>query len=227
MYFESSDVGDDYKGTEFIQYLGFIFIGDGGDAEVNEIYGCDNTLADGLNLHYLGGTSPHYSVDRITGFGGLMFTCEGDYGRMVYNHTNDYNVVSSSVVIGALANGDSLNLKPYLVSEMIYRFMDYDPSVSIAEHETTTMENSCFPNPVVDFARISWQMKKAAIGTVRIFDVQGKMVTTLFSGRMNRGENEVLWKLDGSSCGQHIEPGVYFYRIETATAIATGKMMVY
>lgn len=226
MYFESSDVGDDYKGTEFIGYLGFIFIGDGGDAEVNEIFGCDNTITNGLDLHYLGGTSPHYSVDRITGFGGLMFTCEGDFGRMVFNHTNDYNVVSSSVVIGALANGDSLNLKPYLVSEMIYRFMDYDPSVSVAEPETATLESRCYPNPVTDFTRISWQMKTAESGTVKVFDAQGRWVSTVFSGQMVSGKNEILWKPDDNR-GRRVGPGVYFYRIATATATSTGKLTVF
>jgi len=80
-----------------------------------------------LNFNYLGGESPHYEVDRIdvSAYGSeLLFSSEDDFGRIVSNETNNFKTVSSSIVLGAMANGDLINLKPYVISEIVNFFLD-------------------------------------------------------------------------------------------------------
>jgi hypothetical protein len=101
LYIESSDIGYDYQNTEFLDYLGITYLEDGGDDEVELLTGAPETMTSGMQMSYFGGTSPHFSVDHITSFGGNLLRCEENVGRMVYHEAGNYKVVGSSVVMGA------------------------------------------------------------------------------------------------------------------------------
>lgn len=226
MYIESSNIGSDYVGTEFINYLGFIYLEGGWESEVDYIIGMNNTIAYGLTLNYFGGASPHYSVDRMSSFGSTMFTCEEGFGRMIMNQTKNYKVVSSSVVMGALANGDSLNLKPYLMAELVYDFIDFNPAVSISENPGTTLSSiRAFPNPMFTETTIEYQLQNTCRVKVSIFDSQARLVNTIFEGKQPEGKNKVKWNAKNST-GTQVEPGNYFYIIESANKRQNGKISV-
>ncbi|MCF8365447.1 MAG: T9SS type A sorting domain-containing protein [Bacteroidales bacterium] len=225
MYIESSNIGSDYIGTEFIDYLGFTYLEGGGESEVNLIVGVNNTITHGLRMNYFGGTSPHYSVDRISSFGGTIFTCNDNIGRMVMNQTENYSVVSSSVVLGALANGDSLNLKPFLITEIVYKFLEYNPAVSMEEPETGISKVSNFPNPAYSSTTIKYQLQKPGKVSAIIFDANGKKIKSLFDGWQPSGNFALNWNLTTEN-GQPVKPGVCFYQLKTDAAVYTGKITV-
>ena len=61
--------------------------------------------------------------------------------------------------------------------------------------------------------------------SVRVFDVQGRLVRELASGRIDSGYQQVLW--DGrSDGGQTVGSGIYFYRVEVGAEKQTGKMVL-
>ncbi|MBI9038881.1 MAG: T9SS type A sorting domain-containing protein [Bacteroidales bacterium] len=107
--------------------LGIGYVGHGGDFEVNSLIGNPGSMMTDLDFNYFGGESPHYSVDRIetaSYSSELLFGSEDDFGRIIANETTEFKTVSSSIVLGAMANGDFLNLKPYVISEIVNYFLD-------------------------------------------------------------------------------------------------------
>ncbi len=65
-----------------------------------------------------------------------------------------------------------------------------------------------YPNPFNPSTRISYRLPVAAMVTVSIFDVQGRMVSRLAEGMTPAGVHQVLWNAIGSPSG------VYLCRLE-------------
>ena len=118
---------------------------------------------------------------------------------MVMKNTNNYKAISSSVVMGALANGDSLNLKPYLIAEMVYQFLDYDPTVSIGENPMEISALCNYPNPMVNETTIEYQLQNTCPVKVSIFDSQARLVNTILEGKQPEGKNKVKWNAKNST----------------------------
>lgn len=68
--------------------------------------------------------------------------------------------------------------------------------------------NNPYPNPFNDQVRISFGMPEAGAVRVAVFDVNGRMVTTLLEGRSQPGFHQVAWRADGSP------NGLYFIKLE-------------
>lgn len=72
------------------------------------------------------------------------------------------------------------------------------------------------PNPVVDGTSIAFALPREGHVSLAVFDVAGRLVTTLDSGVLSAGPHTVRW--DGrSDAGTPVPGGVYFYRLRTAT----------
>jgi hypothetical protein len=81
------------------------------------------------------------------------------------------------------------------------------------------------PNPFNPVTTITFVLPEAQVAHVRIYDTQGKLVTTLFSGRGTRGENRLTW--DGTNTnGLKVGSGVYFYKLVTEKFTETRKMVL-
>jgi hypothetical protein len=121
---EGVNVAKNHASTSLNTYLGLSYLHDGGSWEVASLSGASNTLTDQLDFYYFGGPDPHYSVDRMsTSVGEIIFSCEAGFGRMIRNEGSNFKTITSSIILGALADNDGLSLKPYLVSEMLNYFL--------------------------------------------------------------------------------------------------------
>ncbi len=226
LYIESSNIGIDYNGTEFSNYLGIIFQDDGGDNEVASLHGPASGLTSDLNMKYFGGTSPHYSVDRIGSFCcEPLFACESGYGRMYMNHGENYNTVASSVVLGAMANGDSLNLKPFIAGEIVNFFMGYDPTVNVNDPASGVPAAAAFPNPCAGATVLHISTPARSPLKVDIFDQKGRLVKRLAETDAPAQEHILHWDGSGND-GLPVKNGLYIFRIEAAGKVSTAKVMV-
>lgn len=82
-----------------------------------------------------------------------------------------------------------------------------------------------WPNPVRGEGAIAFALPRAAIASLRIFDVRGRCVRTLLDGAAPGGESVVAW--DGRDDAGHLLPdGVYMYRLQTAGTTLTRKLLV-
>jgi len=115
------------NGTELIANLGIGYLSPGGNFEVNSLLGTPGTMMTDLDVNYFGGSDPHYNVDRIetsSYSSEYLFTSEDDFGRVIANEGVEFKTISSSILLGAMANSGYLNTKPYVISEIVNYFLD-------------------------------------------------------------------------------------------------------
>jgi hypothetical protein len=226
LYFESTNVAEDYQGTAFFNYMGISYLGEGTENEVAKVSGVNQTITSDLKMNYQGGTSPHYGVDRLGAVSAeQLFTCEHDYGRFFLLDNGNNKIVTSSLVIGALANNDSLNLKPFIFSEIVNRFINYDPSVSVEESSRNSVSQGNFPDPFSSQTTITFKVSDKSQVSVDVFNNSGLMVKNLLNQEMTSGEYSISW--DGtSSSGYPVQSGVYFYQIRVNNKVFSDKMLL-
>jgi hypothetical protein len=76
-----------------------------------------------------------------------------------------------------------------------------------------------------DWGRLRFTMAKDAAASLEVFDLQGRLVTTLFNGPAKTGDNEVTW--DGRDrSGYSVANGVYFYRFQALDQDQTRKVVI-
>ena len=72
-----------------------------------------------------------------------------------------------------------------------------------------------YPNPFNNHTVISFNLPFSENVELAVFDLLGREVTNLYSGRADAGRTDINW--DGrSSVGKNLPSGVYFYRLSTA-----------
>ncbi len=77
-----------------------------------------------------------------------------------------------------------------------------------------------YPNPFNPSTKISFDLKKAGVVELAIFDVLGREVAQLVNRNMSAGSHEVSFVADG------IPSGVYFYKLTSGDATQIRKMVL-
>ncbi len=223
LYLESADLGKDLDGTLFMDYLGIAFKGDGGENEISHMSGNDNLFMGGITYSYLGGEDAHLLIDHITAEEGtqLMHSEEGKT-RMVSFDSADYKTISSSVVIGAFAGGDSLNTRAYLVSQIVDYF-NGNISIGVGENGLNEMITSIssYPNPFVSEIKIKYNVLQDERINISIYNLNGQRIKTLIDNYHPSGSYEVRW----DAADDAIPSGLYFYKIQSNNIVKSGKMI--
>ena len=96
-------------------------------------------------------------------------------------------------------------------------FLKYDPTIDRVSPEmtdipTTTTLFQNFPNPFNPNTRISYRLTFASFVSLKVFDVLGREVVTLFRGHAPAGVHEVEFN------GDVYPSGVYYYELSTTSA---------
>ena len=220
---ESADLGKDLKGTVLIDYLGIAYKGDGGEDEISHVTGSENLFMAGVNYSYLGGKDAHLFIDHITAEEGEPFMFSEDTKtRMVSFDSADYKTISSSVILGAFASGDSLNTRAYLVSQIVDYFND-NITIGVEENGLNEMLTSIttYPNPFVSQINIKYDILLDERISIRIYDLNGSLVKELVNKNHTPGTYEVIW----NAASDAIPSGLYFYKIQSGQDVKSGKMI--
>lgn len=210
LYFEGANVASDYLGTDFFNHLGIQYIDNGLSGEVEHLRGLSNCFTDGLLLNYLGGASPHFGLDQIDTVVGAkrLFVSEDGITRVVGYKKNGFSVISSSVIFGAIADGDFENSKMYLLSEYL-NYLITDDGVGV-EDKNVNNNNTlhAFPNPFTDkvFIQIPENITSA---NLEIFDVNGQLV---YQQLVQKQQRVVEWN-GFNSQNQNLQSGLYVIRL--------------
>ncbi|MDI6840495.1 MAG: T9SS type A sorting domain-containing protein [bacterium] len=69
-----------------------------------------------------------------------------------------------------------------------------------------------YPNPSFGNALIKYELPENAIVSLRLYDISGRLVNTIYSGTQEKGEYEV--ELNGEYMGSPLPTGIYFLRLE-------------
>jgi protocatechuate 3,4-dioxygenase beta subunit len=81
-----------------------------------------------------------------------------------------------------------------------------------------------YPNPFNPATRIRFGMPESGRARVVVYDLSGRMIRSLWDGPAAAGFHSVEWDAKDASSRQ-VPSGVYFYRIEGANEVRTGKMV--
>ncbi len=102
--------------------------------------------------------------------------------------------------------------------------MDYgtDAPDDVIQERHSLRQNT--PNPFNPMTTIAYEVPAGGGRvTVEVFDVAGRLVTTLVDGRQDEGVRSVTW--DGTDeNGDRMATGVYFYRLTADDIVQTRKM---
>lgn len=83
---------------------------------------------------------------------------------------------------------------------------------------------SVYPNPFQHFTNISYQLEQMDRVVVRVMDISGRLVKTLFAGKQAQGNHTLTW--DGTdNVGGKAAPGIYTFQISTHKTIGTSKVL--
>lgn len=80
--------------------------------------------------------------------------------------------------------------------------------------------NQNYPNPFNPTTTVSYSIPKTSKVTLRVYDIKGQLVATLYDGMQNAGN--YITQFDGSRLGS----GVYFYRLVSDNFSETRKMLL-
>lgn len=81
------------------------------------------------------------------------------------------------------------------------------------------------PNPFSASTMIEYSTEEATTVSLRVYNIEGKLVRTLAEGESRAGSRSVSW--DGrDDNGRAVSSGVYFYRIDDGSASQTRKMLL-
>jgi len=82
-----------------------------------------------------------------------------------------------------------------------------------------------YPNPVIFTTCIEYGIPKATNTIIKIYDIAGRAIRTLVSGRQAPGVYKVRWDLTDDD-GNHVPPGVYFYHMKADDFVSVKKLTV-
>lgn len=81
-----------------------------------------------------------------------------------------------------------------------------------------------WPNPFNPVVNARFSLERPSQVTAAVYDLRGRLVTTLLQGRLTAGEHPLRW--DGTSAGRPVEAGVYLLRISSERAVMSGKLLL-
>lgn len=140
-----------------------------------------------------------------------------------FTHTGtwyDY-FAGESIVENNLSN-------PFLLQPGEYRiYTDVEletPDISVSVDEVGFSGGvllGAYPNPFADFTQLSYHLETPQHVTIRVFDVQGRLVDSISKGVQPAGHHMATWV---PSSGNSISNGLYFVQLATDQGVATTKV---
>ena len=76
------------------------------------------------------------------------------------------------------------------------------------------------PNPVSSSALISFSISRPGKASMKLYDLNGKLVSTIAEGSMNEGIHQFRWRTN------NVPSGIYFLKVQTAGSIQTKRLIV-
>ena len=131
-----------------------------------------------------------------------------------------YRVSSASPVLNAATScGGTIGARGTGCSSATTAVEDPTPAFPAALLEQNV------PNPFNPETRIGFSLARGARTVVRIYDVAGRLVTTLLDRDLPAGRHEVTWRgTDGRD--RSVATGVYFYQVRSGGDVMTRSMVL-
>ena len=167
-----------------------------------------NVVADYVSLGYVVSADGHtaeeaiaFGADTITNNGAAIATAKD-----VLDYINNGWVVPA----GWIPDG--------------YQAVNYSgsmqPAVSVGSLPKSAILAEAYPNPFNPTTAISFQLAQAGRTFLGVYDISGRLVSTLVNGWREAGSHLATFE------AQELSAGIYMYRLQSSEYTATGKLVL-
>jgi hypothetical protein len=117
----------------------------------------------------------------------------------------------------------------YVYSLLAVSLQKLDPTTGIKLIDNTVPQtyslDQNYPNPFNPTTVIKYTIPKEGSVKIQVFDITGRLVTTLVNANEATGTYSVTW--DGrNSGGQAVSSGIYLYRLQANDFVSVKKMVM-
>ena len=88
-----------------------------------------------------------------------------------------------------------------------------------------TIQLKIAPNPFSNSTTISFPLTRSEKVSVRIFDMNGRLIKTLVDAQMQAGAHQITWNAKDEN-GNAVNAGIYFLKVQTGDYLETKKLVV-
>jgi len=123
----------------------------------------------------------------------------------------------------------------YMTSIMVQSFSPYNSSVVLRKYEiTTSIENkpipvidlyNIYPNPSTANTTISYSLREAEYTSIKIYDLQGKLINTILEKKQAPGKYQIMWNGTDKN-GKEVKNGLYLVRLQAGRQIMTRSVEI-
>ncbi|VAX27576.1 hypothetical protein MNBD_IGNAVI01-1047 [hydrothermal vent metagenome] len=198
----------------------------------------DNYLSNPM-IHRVVNSSPDkiYTYSSFSGDNVLLTYANFDNAQnnnVVISRTNFPSDGTSTYYLTNLFNGDVIEILPSTTDITLDTLQEYEAIVYYYGKEPVAVDvdeddylmiddyqlNQNYPNPFNPVTKITYQIPKAGLVTIKVYDVLGRVVTTLVNSQMAKGRYSV--SMDGSN----LSSGIYFYSMKAGEYFNTKKLIL-
>ncbi|MCK4352226.1 T9SS type A sorting domain-containing protein [candidate division WOR-3 bacterium] len=198
------------------------------------------------DTYHIGDTTNSCKMPDVTsrkgdGMGVVYWSWDGEHQRGMYSW-RDYPNGVWSAPFDFNDYEPRYNVKPAIerVASGVYGivYADYPPQnayfdrsdwVGITEIPVSkpdiVMLLDNYPEPFNQYTSIKYQLPVRSKVSLKVYNITGRLVKTLFDGENGPGSYTVTWNGKDES-GRKLSSGTYFYRIETPNWTSTKKMVL-
>ena len=90
---------------------------------------------------------------------------------------------------------------------------------------TYAIDLSAYPNPFNPSTMIDFSTPAQSVVTLRIFDLQGRLIRTLYQGEQQPGQHSLQWSGENES-GESVGSGVYLCHLESQGIVRSIKLVL-
>jgi len=200
--------GNDFSGYGALHGIGSSYSVDDGNTWITL-----DTAVEHISLAMVNpftGFTGGFNIDSVTGgiykYNGsaLGYSCGNNLTSMC--HKGHTICVANGSIANHLSIGDNLGAC----------------SSRLAFDETTAdnLQLSISPNPISNSSTIYFSLSQSQKVSLKIFDVNGRLVTTLSDATFESGEHELVWS------AAEMNDGIYFLQIQSEESLKTEKLIV-
>jgi flagellar hook assembly protein FlgD len=183
----------------------------------------DNHLLQIAAFSPLNGSTPFYSYQ--SGFpdhglsGGMSDLIIGSIVEK-----SDYSAVILSFPLYYMQPQETQTLLSKLMTEVFSEKLWSGEEIGFSNKKAIVLPN--YPNPFTDNTVISFYVDHDTRSSLKIYNIKGQIVTTLFKDERVLGRVKLQWNGQNDS-GSHLPSGLYFVSLETASGHRdTGKLVL-
>ena len=130
-----------------------------------------------------------------------------------------WNPVTTNVdTVANVICGASASLSPFVLAES-------DPTDTRLDLPKAYRLLANVPNPFNPITTIRYELPHADHVRLEILDVSGRLVRTLVNGPVEAGNHAIEWRGEDAR-GRRVASGVYFYRLDSGSYVATRRMVL-